>query len=138
MGASGCGKTTLFSIIIGTRKLDSGVLSVLGEKPGGSYSNIPGPSVGYMPQETALFNQFTSRETLFYYGALNGIEKEVLEEKVPELMKMLDLVNSTQLAKTLSGGQQRRLSLAATLVHSPQLMILDEPTVGIDPLVRER
>lgn len=111
---------------------------MLGEIPGTSDSNIPGPRVGYMPQETALFNQFTIRETLFYYGALNGIDQEVLDEKVPALMRLLDLPNNSQYAKTLSGGQQRRLSLAATLVHDPELLILDEPTVGIDPLVRER
>lgn len=118
--------------------LDYGSVTVLGEVPGSSSSNIPGPRVGYMPQETALFNQFTISETLFYYGSLNGVDKEILTEKVPAIMRLLELPNSKQYAKTLSGGQQRRLSLAATLIHDPELLILDEPTVGIDPLVRER
>lgn len=113
-------------------------MKVLGEHPGTPYSNIPGPRVGFMPQETALFNQFTVKETLRYYGALNGVDKEDLEEKIHNLLALLELVDSGQLAKTLSGGQARRLSLAATLIHDPELVILDEPTVGIDPLVRER
>lgn len=91
-----------------------------------------------MPQEVALFNQFTCKETLRYYGALNGVDPDLLSDKVHHLMALLELVDSGQHAKTLSGGQQRRLSLAATLIHDPELIILDEPTVGIDPLVRER
>lgn len=138
IGASGCGKTTLFSCIIGQRKLDSGTVNVFGEVPGTAGSCVPGPKVGYMPQDVALYNQFSVEETLYYYGALNGVDKEILDEKIPFFMALMQLVDSTQYAKTLSGGQQRRLSLAATLIHDPELLILDEPTVGIDPLLREK
>uniref|UniRef100_A0A336MVA4 CSON005274 protein n=1 Tax=Culicoides sonorensis TaxID=179676 RepID=A0A336MVA4_CULSO len=138
IGASGCGKTTLLSAIIARRKLDAGVIKVFGESPGKPGSQVPGPRVGFMPQETALYNQFTVEETLHYYGALNGIAKDVLEEKIPFFMALMQLTDSTQYASTLSGGQQRRLSLAATLIHDPEILILDEPTVGIDPLLREK
>lgn len=138
IGASGCGKTTLLSAIIGRRKLDAGNLLVFGDTPGISGSQVPGPKVGYMPQEVALFNQFNVEETLYYYGALNGVKRDVLEEKIPFFMALMQLTDSMQYAKTLSGGQQRRLSLAATLIHDPELLILDEPTVGIDPLLREK
>ncbi|CAH0721256.1 unnamed protein product, partial [Brenthis ino] len=138
LGASGCGKTTLLSCIVGRRKLDSGEVWVLGGKPGEKYSGVPGPRVGYMPQDIALVGEFTVRDAIYYFGRIYGMKKKKMIERFDFLSNLLELSNGNRLIKTLSGGQQRRVSLAAALVHEPELLILDEPTVGLDPVLRER
>ncbi|PNF21464.1 ABC transporter G family member 23 [Cryptotermes secundus] len=137
LGASGCGKTTLLSCIVGRRKLNSGDIWVLGGKPGSKGSGVPGPRIGYMPQELSLYVEFTIRETFLYFGWVNGMTTEEIDEKIHFLLKFLQLPSANRFVKTLSGGQQRRVSLAAALVHSPELLILDEPTVGVDPVLRQ-
>lgn len=137
LGASGCGKTTLLSCIVGRRKLNSGDIWVLGGKPGSKDSGVPGPRIGYMPQDLSLNIEFTIRETFLYFGWVNGMKSEEINEKLHFLLKFLQLPTPDRFIKTLSGGQQRRLSLAAAMVHGPELLILDEPTVGVDPLLRQ-
>ncbi|RZC34819.1 ABC transporter G family member, partial [Asbolus verrucosus] len=137
LGASGCGKTTLLNCIIGRKRLNSGEIWVLGGKPGSRGSGVPGPRVGYMPQETALYGEFTIRETLKYFGWISGMTVQQVEERLEFLVSFLMLPDADRLVKNLSGGQQRRVSLAATLIHEPELLILDEPTVGVDPLLRQ-
>ncbi|XP_070491613.1 ABC transporter G family member 20-like [Chironomus tepperi] len=137
LGASGCGKTTLLSCIVGRRRLNSGEIWVLGGRPGSRGSGVPGPRIGYMPQEIALYGEFTIRETLIYFGWINGLTKDDVDEKTDFLLKMLQLPNASRFVKNLSGGQQRRMSLAAALIHEPELLILDEPTVGVDPVLRQ-
>lgn len=138
LGASGCGKTTLLSCIVGRRRLNSGEIWVLGGKPGSRGSGVPGPRIGYMPQEVALYGEFTIRETLFYFGWINDMSTEDVEEKIDDLLKMLQMPHAESFVKNLSGGQQRRMSLAAALLHEPELLILDEPTVGVDPVLRQK
>ncbi|CAH2096872.1 unnamed protein product [Euphydryas editha] len=138
LGASGCGKTTLLSCIVGRRKLDSGEVWVLGGKPGEKGSGVPGPRVGYMPQDIALVGEFTVRDAVYYFGRIYGMKKQKLKERFDFLLNLLDLPSGSRFIKSLSGGQQRRVSLAAALVHEPELLILDEPTVGLDPVLRER
>ncbi|XP_068625665.1 ABC transporter G family member 20 [Battus philenor] len=138
LGASGCGKTTLLSCIVGRRKLDGGDIWVLGGKPGEKGSGVPGPRVGYMPQDIALVAEFSVRDAVFYFGRIYGMPMKKLVERFDFLTNLLDLPNGGRLIKSLSGGQQRRVSLAAALVHEPELLILDEPTVGLDPVLRER
>ena len=136
LGPSGCGKTTLLQCIVGKQSLKSGSVSVLGCKPGGS-GRVPGPRVGYMPQELALYNEFTIAETLSYFGYIFGMSNNRIRERTNFLIEFLDLPsNSKRLIREMSGGQQRRVSLAAALLHQPELLILDEPTVGVDPLLR--
>ncbi|KAG6451239.1 hypothetical protein O3G_MSEX007021 [Manduca sexta] len=138
LGASGCGKTTLLSCIVGRRRLNSGEIWVLGGKPGSPGSGVPGPRIGYMPQEVALFGEFTIRETLIYFGWIANMATKDVEERIDFLIQLLQLPNPTRQVKNLSGGQQRRTSLAAALIHDPELLILDEPTVGVDPVLRQR
>lgn len=137
LGASGCGKTTLLSCIVGRRKLNSGEIWVLGGKPGTKGSGVPGRRVGYMPQEIALFGEFSIRETMIYFGWIFGMCTAEIEERLRFLLQFLDLPTQNRLVKNLSGGQQRRVSFAVALMHDPELLILDEPTVGVDPLLRQ-
>lgn len=137
LGASGCGKTTLLSCIVGRKRLNSGEVWVLGGRPGSKGSGVPGPRVGYMPQEIALYGEFSIRETLIYFGWCAGITTQKVEEKIHFLIKFLQLPSANRFVKNLSGGQQRRVSFAAALVADPELMILDEPTVGVDPVLRQ-
>ncbi|XP_047035914.1 ABC transporter G family member 20 isoform X3 [Helicoverpa zea] len=137
LGASGCGKTTLLSCIVGRRKLNSGEIWVLGGKPGTKGSGVPGKRVGYMPQEIALYGEFTIKETMMYFGWIFGMETREIVERLRFLLDFLDLPSENRMVKNLSGGQQRRVSFAVALMHDPELLILDEPTVGVDPLLRQ-
>lgn len=101
---------------------------------------IPGPNIGYMPQELSLISQFTVRETLEYYAgfAKQTSHMQSLESRIEFLLKLLDISDFEHCyTDRLSGGQQRRVSLAVAMINEPPLLILDEPTVGVDPIVRE-
>ncbi|XP_011138866.1 ABC transporter G family member 23 isoform X1 [Harpegnathos saltator] len=137
LGASGCGKTTLLSCIVGVQRLNSGEVWVLGGNPGSKGSGIPGPRVGYMPQEISLVDEFTRNDAFYYFGRINGLENDEIEARQKFLSELLQLPPRDRLVKNMSGGQQRRLSFAAALVHEPELLVLDEPTVGLDPVLRE-
>ncbi|XP_073969170.1 ABC transporter G family member 23-like isoform X2 [Rhodnius prolixus] len=138
LGASGCGKTTLLSCIVGRRRLNSGEIWVLGGKPGNRGSGVPGPRVGYMPQEIALYGEFTIMETFKFFGWVAGLKTSDIENRSDFLIKLLQLPGPERRVKELSGGQQRRVSMAATFIHDPELLILDEPTSGVDPVLRQR
>ncbi|XP_046742307.1 ABC transporter G family member 20 [Diprion similis] len=137
LGASGCGKTTLLSCIVGRRRLNSGEIWVLGGRPGSKGSGVPGPRVGYMPQELALYGEFSIRETFIFFGWCAGMTTQQVDEKLEFLIKLLQLPGEDRFVKSLSGGQQRRVSFAAALLPDPELLILDEPTVGVDPVLRQ-
>jgi ABC-type multidrug transport system ATPase subunit len=133
MGSSGCGKTTLISCIAGVRKLDSGTIQTFGSS--GKFQSF---RTGFMPQDLALIENFKIKEIFWFFGMIYGMTNEKIEEKSRFLMNLLELPEKNRLVKNCSGGQQRRISFAVTLIHDPDLLILDEPTVGVDPLLRER
>ncbi|KAJ6219075.1 hypothetical protein RDWZM_004887 [Blomia tropicalis] len=137
LGPSGCGKTSLIRCILGVSEYDSGSVSVFGTKPGSRDSLIPGPDVGYMPQDTCLYSVLSIYETLQYFGRLYGLVNADLDRQAEFLISFLQLPDRDRLVGVLSGGQKRRLSLATALIHKPPLLILDEPTVGVDPLLRK-
>ena len=136
LGPNGSGKTTFIRAIVGLLNLDGGDLSVLGE-PVSRVREIYS-CIGYMTQHKALYPDLTLQENLEFFAGLYGLEKKEREQKITELLDMVNLKEHRyRLAGTLSGGMYQRLSLACTLIHSPKLLLLDEPTVGIDPGLRK-
>eukprot|EP00092_Neocalanus_flemingeri_P011982 GFUD01012917.1.p1 GENE.GFUD01012917.1~~GFUD01012917.1.p1 ORF type:complete len:711 (+),score=110.14 GFUD01012917.1:57-2189(+) len=138
LGPSGCGKTTLLSCILARKKIDSGVVLVNNRSPGDRKSGVPGSLVGYMPQDICLYQEFTIRETFAYFGALQSMTKDEIRIRQEELIAMLELPEEDREVRQMSGGQKRRLSFSIALLHKPGILILDEPTVGVDPIVRTR
>lgn len=133
MGSSGCGKTFLISCIIGTGKLDSGNVQAFGDNVGRNTSKI-----GYMPQEIGLIDEFTISEILRFYGVLHGVKLSKIAERAAFICELLELHDTDKLIRDCSGGQQRRISFAIALVNEPELLILDEPTVGVDTMLRTK
>ncbi|KAK5576680.1 hypothetical protein RB653_007824 [Dictyostelium firmibasis] len=132
IGASGSGKTTILRTILGRLIPDSGEVLVFGKKPH-EIGGVPGSICGFCPQEGALYYDLTLDHTLNFFSNVHQIPKDKFEAKKEEIIKLLDLpqINSRSVG-LLSGGQKKRVSLAVALLHSPKLLILDEPTVGID------
>lgn len=137
LGPSGCGKTTLLRCIVGRYKPCSGTIKIYGKVPGKRGFSIPGPGVGYMPQELALYPEITTEETLTYFGRIYQMSERDIKQRISFLTEFLDIPDKKKLINQLSGGQQRRVSFAVALIHKPPLVILDEPTVGVDPLLRK-
>lgn len=129
IGPSGSGKSTLLRAIVGVQDY-RGTLEVLG-RPAGSKDNRG--RMGYMTQSASVYGGLTVRENIRYFSQLTG-EKD----RTDEIIEFLDLApQRDQKISTLSGGQRNRVSLGAALVGKPELLVLDEPTVGLDPLTRE-
>lgn len=134
IGPSGSGKTTLVKSIMGMEKIDSGLVQVLGEKiPNLKVLN----NIGYMAQSDALYEELTGKENLEFFGKLFRLSKSEIKERIEYTSKLVNLEdNLSKRTSNYSGGMKRRLSLAVCLIQDPKLLILDEPTVGIDPKLR--
>jgi ABC-2 type transport system ATP-binding protein len=136
IGPSGAGKTTTIRILTGAIAPTSGEVSVLGRSPK-RFRRTEREQIGYMPQAFALYSDLTAGENIDFVASLFGMLWRRRRRRVREVLKTVDLwdVRGRE-AGRLSGGMQRRLELACALVHEPELLILDEPTAGIDPLLR--
>jgi ABC-2 type transport system ATP-binding protein len=136
LGPNGSGKTTLIRIAVGLMRHDSGQLYVL-DRPVSEVQGIY-PRIGYMTQHKALYPDLTLQENMEFFAGLYGIDGQKRRNKIDELLEMVDLTeHRNRLAGDLSGGMYQRLSLASTLIHEPDLLLLDEPTVGVDPRLRQ-
>ena len=136
VGPDGAGKTTLLRLIAGLMKADGGQLRVLGLDVGAEPQAVQ-DRISYMPQKFGLYEDLTIQENLDLYADLHGVEPGQRKERFARLLEMTDLSRFTgRLAGQLSGGMKQKLGLACTLVRSPDLLLLDEPTVGVDPLSR--
>ena len=134
LGPSGCGKTTLVNLMVGSMIASSGKITVLG-KPAPPRSVRP--EMGFMPQSEALYNDLTAQENLRFFGALYGLARRQLDEAIPQVLGLVHLEDQgKKVVSSFSGGMKRRLSLAIALLHTPRLLVLDEPTIGLDPLHR--
>ncbi|HEY5561719.1 MAG TPA: ABC transporter ATP-binding protein [Clostridiaceae bacterium] len=134
IGPSGSGKTTLVKALIGMKAPSKGDIEVLGEK-------LPSlevvAKVGYMAQADALYDDLTGIDNLLFFGELYNLKGKAAKARAQELLELVNLEkDGNKAVKNYSGGMKRRLSLAISLMHSPELLILDEPTVGIDPVLR--
>ncbi|RYL94095.1 ABC transporter ATP-binding protein [Sporolactobacillus sp. Y61] len=133
IGPSGAGKTTLVRILLGLEKADKGAVELFEQRPTlGAFR-----SLGYMAQSDALYNELNAWQNLDFFASIQGMHGKEKKRRILEVAKQVGL--SQDLKKTVgdfSGGMKRRLSLAAALVHQPRLYLLDEPTVGLDPMIR--
>ncbi|HEV2270163.1 MAG TPA: ATP-binding cassette domain-containing protein [Steroidobacteraceae bacterium] len=136
VGPDGAGKTTLIRLMAGLLAADGGTLRVLGIDPAAEPQQVQ-DRIGYMPQKFGLYEDLSVQENLDLYADLHGVTAAERSQRYPQLMQMTDLGRFTgRLAGRLSGGMKQKLGLACTLVRSPELLLLDEPTVGVDPLSR--
>ncbi len=136
IGPSGSGKTTTIRMLTGALAPTEGSVQVLGEDPR-AFRRQTRERIGYMPQQFTLYPDLTARENVDFVASLFGILWRTRHRRTREVLQLVDLWDVRgRRAGRLSGGMQRRLELACALVHDPDLMFLDEPTAGIDPILR--
>jgi len=134
LGPNGAGKTTLVKQIYGELTHTRGEIRVLGKKPTDRHIK---KMLGVIPQECEPYGDLTVWDNVYYMGRLKGVKKEEIKERGEELLERLDLTSKRNtLARDLSGGLKRRTLIAMALVNNPKLIILDEPTTGLDPEAR--
>ena len=136
LGPNGAGKTTLIRSIVGRIVPDAGTVSIFGERADSSAARM---ALGWVPQELALYWALTCRENLESFGQFHGLRRAALKSAVEWCLDWAALTDRAQEpVKNLSGGMRRRLNMAAGLIHRPQVILMDEPTVGVDPQARNR
>lgn len=135
LGPSGAGKTTLIRLITGAVKPDNGEILIDGKK-------IPNMaairSIGFMPQNEAVYNDISGYDNLMFFGRLFGLKGKMLQQQAEKALELVNLSeDKNKIVSNYSLGMKKRLSLAVALIHEPPILILDEPTVGIDPVLRK-
>lgn len=136
LGPSGAGKTTLIRLIMGMEKSDDGQIILLDKK-------VPNKkvieSIGYTAQADALYTDLSAEENMMFYCRLYKIPKKERNDRIEECLSVVNLnKDKKKIVNNFSGGMKRRLSLAISLIHNPKILVLDEPTVGMDPLLRKQ
>ena len=138
LGPNGAGKTTAIGCISGLLRPDAGRVRVLGHDVV-TDGRAARATLGVVPQELALYDDLSARENLRYWGAAYGLRGKHLEQRVQDVLGIIDLADRAKEAvKRFSGGMKRRLNFGCALVHAPRALLLDEPTVGVDPQSRVR
>ena len=136
LGPNGAGKSTLMNIIVGYLKPDSGQITIDDEMM--IYESIGiRKKIGYVPQEIALYLELSAYQNLKIFGKIYDINSTELEKKIDEALELVQLADRKKdVVKDFSGGMKRRLNLAASILHEPEILLCDEPTVGVDPQSR--
>lgn len=136
LGPNGAGKSTLINLMVGLIKADNGDVIVGGHSINKSPIKVR-EQIGVVPQEIALFEALNARDNLEYWGGLYGLRGETLKKRIDEAIQIAGLEgNLKKKVKTYSGGMKRRLNVVAAMMHRPEILIMDEPTVGVDPQSR--
>lgn len=136
LGASGSGKTTLLRIMMGAIPTDGGMVTIGGIA-------VPNrqllAQIGYMPQNEALYEELSAWENLKFFAGLHRLSRKTFAANAEELLQIVDMAGcKNKLIRDCSGGMKKRISLAVALIHKPKLLVLDEPTVGVDPVLRRK
>ncbi len=138
LGANGAGKTTLMRMICGIARIDSGEIRFDGEeieKMGGRYRDL----LGYLPQDFGYYPNFTAMEFMLYIASLKGLDRKFAKTRSRLLLQKVGLISEMRhKIKTFSGGMRQRLGIAQALLNDPEILVLDEPTAGLDPRERVR
>jgi ABC-2 type transport system ATP-binding protein len=136
LGPNGAGKTTAISMVVGILRPDDGSITVGGQPMRVEEIEVKS-RVGYVPQDVALYPDLTGRENLRFFANLYGLSRSLTARRSAEVLEIIGLSErADDLVKTFSGGMKRRLNIGVGLLHRPELLILDEPTVGVDPQSR--
>ena len=132
LGPSGCGKTTLMRCLVGVQRITSGRVTVLGQDAGSAPLR---DRIGYHTQAASVYDDLTVRENLTFFARVRGLDRAAVDRAVTAV----DLErHADQVVRNLSGGERSRASLAVALLGDPDLLVLDEPTVGLDPVLRQQ
>ena len=136
LGANGSGKSTLLRLIAGRFKPKIGRIKVFGRELGPLHPDVPGPGIGFVPHESGLFPALTVNETLVYYGMIYHMSDIERERRIGELSKIWSLDERDVRVGDLLSDQLKVVSIACAMIHNPKLLVLDEPTVGIDEVLK--
>lgn len=136
LGPNGAGKSTFMNLFTGYHKADSGELRI-DQKPYDPQNPSHKSCIGFVPQNIALYDELTAAENLRLFGELSGVPMKTLKAKVYDVLERIELADrAKERIKGFSGGMKRRLNIASSLMHDPEILLCDEPTVGIDPQSR--
>ena len=136
LGPNGAGKTTTIRLVCGLLSADTGEVTVAGMQVRATTTTAKA-QIGYVPQDVSLYPDLTARENLTFFGRLYRLRGKALAQRVDEVLDLIDLRDrGNDRVESFSGGMKRRLNIGASLLHRPRLLVLDEPTVGVDPQSR--